>query len=129
MSEQMLIINGEDFSSYLAAEDGYQITEYDMDGPEAGETMAGTMIRDRIGSKEKGQFKCRALREDEAKKLLNAIHPEYVWVSWMSPRLGMRKSFRCYSNNKPATYLFRKADGTIWWSSISFPLIEVECHA
>lgn len=129
MSEQVLFINGHDYSGFLAAEDGYKITEYDVDGENAGETMDGTMIRDRIGAKEKGQFACRPLTDPEARQLLNDLHHEYVTVVWFSPRLGLRESFRCYSNNKPATFLFRKPDGTVWWKDISFPLIEVRCHA
>lgn len=129
MSERVLFINGRDYSGFLSNEDGYQITEYDVDGESAGETTDGTMIRDRIGAKEKGQFKCRPLTETEARQLLNDLYHEYVDVSWLSPRMGQRETFRCYSNNKPATFLFRKPDGTVWWSGISFPLIEVACHA
>ncbi len=128
MAETVLTIGGVDFSGYLAGEDGYQITAYDVDGENAGETMAGVMVRDRVGEKEKGQFKCRPLTGEEAAKLLEAIHPEYVYVEWLSPRLGFRSQFKCYSNNKPASYLFRRSDGTVWWKDISFPLIEVSCH-
>jgi hypothetical protein len=81
------------------------------------------MVRGRVSSKEKIECKARPLRQSESEILLTLIFPEYVQVRYLSPRRG-RVTARMYSNNVPATFLFEKSDGTLWWKDITFPLVE-----
>lgn len=124
MSNKLLIIDGEDFTGYIDANGGYGVERNDVDGDNSGRTMDATMYRDRIAVKMKLTIKCRPLRGAEARKILNAIYPPYVTVTYNDPRVGIRENVGMYSNNVPAEYLFTKPDGTEWWRGISFPLIE-----
>lgn len=124
MKNKLLIIDGEDFTSYIDAHGGYSVGRNDVDGEDAGRTMDATMHRNRVAVKMKLTIKCRPLAGAECKKLLNAIYPEYVSVTYYDPRVGIRSNVVMYSNNVPAEYMFTKPDGTEWWKGISFPLVE-----
>lgn len=124
MTNKLLIIDGVDFTGYLKASGGYAVKRNDVDGENAGRTMDATLLRDRRAVKMELTLTCRPLTGAEAKKLLNAIYPEFVTVTYNDPRLGIRSNIPMYSNNVPAEYLFRKPDGTEWWDGIKFPLIE-----
>ena len=125
MTNRLLIIDGEDFTGYLKASGGYAVKRNDIDGENAGRnTMDATMYRDRKAIKMELTLACRPLTGAETKKLLNAIYPEFVTVTYNDPRVGVRYDVKMYSNNVPAEFLFTKPDGTEWWDGIKFPLIE-----
>lgn len=125
MSNKLLIIDGEDFTGYIDANGGYGVTRNDMDSDESGrETMDGLMHRTRIAVKAKLTIKCRPLTGSETRKILNAIYPEFVTVTYNDPRVGIRENVQMYSNNVTSEYLFTKPDGTEWWRGINFPLVE-----
>lgn len=124
-TNKLLIIDGVDFTGYLKASGGYAVKRNDIDGENAGRvTMDMEMHRDRRAVKMELTLACRPLTGAETKKLLNAIYPEFVTVTYNDPRVGIRENVPMYSNNVPAEYLFRKPDGTEWWDGIKFPLIE-----
>lgn len=125
--DMLLVINNVDVTG-LIAPDGYEITRYSVDGSNAGETMDGTMIREWIGDKEKGQFTCRPLTDQECRALLTLLHNEFVTVSWISPYEGLRENLTMYSNNIPAKFLIKDAYGRLRWDGIKFPLIERSVH-
>lgn len=118
-----VLINGTDITPYIANE-GLQYSRNDIDGPNAGRALDGTMYRDRVTVKDKWTVNCRPLTTQEVNLVLNLIYPEYVQVTINPhPLTGGSHSFEAYSNNVPAQYLIRKGDKE-WWSGISFPLIE-----
>lgn len=124
-TNKLLIIDGVDFTGYLKASGGYAIKRNDVDGENAGRvSLDATMYRDRRAVKMELTLACRPLTGSEAKKILNAIYPEFVAVTFNDPRVGIRKNVQMYSNNVPAEFLFRKPDGTEWWDGIKFSLIE-----
>ena len=96
MSNKLLIIDGEDFTGYIDANGGYGVTRNDVESDKAGRTMDATMHRDRIAVKMKLQIKCRPLTGAECKKLLNAIYPEYVTITYNDPRVGIRDNVEMY---------------------------------
>lgn len=115
----VLKINGVDMLPYIVQK-GIKWQRNDLDGPNAGRTMDGTMHRDRIGSKVRIDITCLPLKTEDAKIVLNAIYPEYVEVEYTDPMNGL--SYKTmYSNNNPATYIDTKTDK---WEGITFPLIE-----
>lgn len=125
MTNKLLIIDGEDFTGYLKASGGYAVKRNDVDGENSGRvTMDATMHRDRRAVKMELTLACRPLTGAETRKLLNAIYPEFVTVTYNDPRIGIRENVQMYSNNVPSEYLFQKPDGTEWWDGIKFPLIE-----
>lgn len=116
-----LIVNGVDMTPYIAYQ-GLKWQRNDVDGPNAGRTMNADMQRDRIATKIRMDCTCIPLKKADAQKVLNAIYPEYVTVTYDDPQFGPR-TCKMYSNNVPATYCMLK-NGVDWWMGIAFPLIE-----
>ena len=122
----ILKINGVDMKPYIANQ-GVSYTRNDIDGPNAGRTLDGTMYRDRVTVKDKWTITCKRLKSEDCAKVMQAIYPEYVTVTVTDPRTNSTRTFTAYSNNVPAQYLMRKKKNGKWvdyWQGISFPLIE-----
>ena len=115
-------IDGQDFTSCIA-EDGFSWTRNDIDGPNAGRTISGLMIRDRVATKIRLDITCRPLLQSECSALLNAILPEYVTVRYIDPMYG-EVTKTMYSNNNPAVASTVFDDGTVRYTGITFPLVE-----
>lgn len=113
-------INGRDMLPYIAQK-GIKWQRYDLDGPNAGRTLDGNLIRDRVASKIRMDITCLPLSSDDAMIVLNTIYPVYVDVEYTDPMYGnVIKTF--YSNNIPATYINTTTD---MWEGITFSLIEI----
>ena len=120
-----ITINGTDITPYLAKQgEAIKYTRNDIDGPNAGRAMDGTMYRDIVTFKDKWTITCRPMTTADCSTVLNLIYPEYVSVTITPhPLTGKSHSFQAYSNNVPAQYLIKKGDKE-YWTGISFPLIE-----
>lgn len=118
----ILEIDGIDIIPYVAS-GGIQWQRTDVDGDGAGRDLQGNLRRNRVATKRRLDITCRPLTADEAKTVLTAILPEWVTVRYTDPQAGV-VTRKMYANNHPATFLFRKSDGTEWWNGITFPLIE-----
>lgn len=112
-----------DITGYIAFQ-GLKRGRSDIDGPEAGRTMDGTMHRARVGTKMRYDVTCRPLKLSELNAVETLIMPEYISVRITDPYYGTVVK-NMYSNNTSAAYCIKKKDGTEWWSGITFPLIEV----
>lgn len=117
-------INGIDMTPYIAF-GGLKWTRNDVDGPNAGRNMSGTMIRDRVATKIRLDVTCRPLTKAESAIVLTAIEPDAVSVVYTDPQAGTEVSKTMYANNNPAQFLMKKSNGTEYWSGITFPLVEV----
>lgn len=113
----------EDITDYIAF-GGLKWSRNDVDGPNAGRALNGTMIRDRVATKIRLDVTCRPLKLTELNKLLNLIYPVTITVRYNDPQSGLLTK-TMYSNNNPASYCMLKPDGTEWWNGVTFPLIEV----
>ena len=118
-----LKIDGVDITDYIAY-NGLKWQRNDVESPNAGRTLAGTMVRDRVATKIRLDVKCRPLTSDELRTILNLINPVYITVEYNDPMTGHR-SGKFYSNNVPASFHMVGSDGNEWWSEVSFPLVEV----
>lgn len=108
---------------YVAHDDGFKWTRYDIDSPNTGRTLDGLMHRGRVATKIRLDIKCRPLTASELSTVLNAILPEYVTVTYSDPMLGtVTKTM--YSNNNPAAFAMKTRDNVEWWDGITFPLVE-----
>lgn len=108
---------------YVAHDDGFKWTRYDIDDPNTGRALNGLMYRGRVATKIRLDIKCRPLTTTELNTVLNAILPEYVTVTYSDPMYGtVTKTM--YSNNNPAVHALTNKNGTEWWDGISFPLVE-----
>lgn len=125
MTNKLLIIDGEDYTGYIKASGGYAVKRRDVDSEKAGRvTLNATMYRDRQAVKMELTITCRPLTGEECRKILNAIYPEFVTVTYNDPRVGVRENVEMYSNNVPSEFLFEGTDGAERWQGITFPLIE-----
>lgn len=115
-------INGTDITPYIAS-GGLKWSRNDLDGPNAGRALDGTMYRDRVAIKYRWDVTCRPLTSQETAKVLSLIQDEYVTATYTDPVTGTEKTIQCYSNNIPAQYLMN-VGGKEYWTGITFPIIE-----
>jgi len=128
-------IDGTDITNMIAHK-GVKWSRNDIDGPSAGRTISGLMIRDRVATKIRLDITCRVLNSDELHTLLNLIMPEFVNVTYEDPQDGLVTRVM-YANNNSAEFLLHKshtvpdelwyitpAPDTELWYNISFPLVE-----
>lgn len=135
--DNKITIDGVDITPYIAYQ-GVQWSRNDVDGPNAGRTMSGLMIRDRVATKIRLDIACRPLKTDELRTLLNLIYPEFVTVVYEDPMQGL-VSKTMYANNNKAQFLQKyepeetdcqwicgKDPGEPYerWFNITFPLVE-----
>lgn len=103
---------------------GLQWQWSDIDDADTGRDLAGTLRRGRVATKRRLDVTCRILKSAELSRVLTAIRPEFVTVRAFDPQQGSMVSMTMYSNNYPVTFALKKPDGTVWWSGLTFPLIE-----
>lgn len=104
---------------------GFQWQRSDVDGPNTTRSIdTAYLTRDRIATKYRIDVTCKPLTTKDASRVLKAIKPEYVTVTYTDPEAGGDVTKQMYSNNIPAQFLMKKRDGTEWWTGITFPLIE-----
>lgn len=132
-------IDGTDITDYIAHQ-GVKWSRNDIDGVNAGRTISGLMIRDRVATKIRLDITCRPLKNDELRTLLNLLLPEFVTVTYDDPMYGV-VSKTMYANNNPATFLFKRIPQVpeLWtlchdpeeapepfeyWTNVTFPLVE-----
>lgn len=120
-------VDGVDLMPYVAA-GGFAWQRNDIDSPDSGRTMDGTLHRNRVAMKVRLDITCRLLKTEESAKVLTAVLPEYVTVRYTDPQVGSVLTKTMYSNNNPASVAVIKNAGTpeevTWWGGITFPLIE-----
>ena len=96
----------------------------DIEAPDAGRNMSGTMERGRVTTKIRLDITCRPMTSEELSIVLNAIQPETVTVTYDDPLYGYTAK-TMYSNNNPAAFQMRRSNGKEYWTGVTFPLIEV----
>ena len=116
-------IDGTDITDFIAYQ-GVQWKRADIDGVNAGRTLSGLMIRDRVATKIRLDIKCRPLKLTEVRTLLNLLMPEFVYVTYDDPMDG-QVTRTMYANNNGAQFLFARNNDTVeYWDNVSFPLVE-----
>ena len=118
-----LTIDGVNIVPYIAY-GGLKWQRNDIDSPDAGRNMDGTMERGRVATKIRLDITCRLLTSAELSIVLNAILPETVSVVYDDPMYGTVTKLM-YANNNPATFQIQKSDGRVYWAGVTFPLVEV----
>lgn len=119
----ILIVNGVDLVPYLV-EGGYRLERSDGDGSDAGRTMDYTMHRARIATKFRIDAELKPLYTEDAEKVLQAIMPEYVEVTYTNPFLGGTQITTMYSNNNTAEVDTSFGDGKDRWIVDAIALVE-----
>lgn len=119
----VFIVNGLDMVPFIAY-NGLSQTREDIDGPDAGRDLTGDLQRARIASKYRWDVTCRPLYSDELGKVLRAIYPEFVTVTYYDPMQERNVTHTMYSNNVKLSYQQRYENGRELWSGITFPIID-----
>jgi hypothetical protein len=118
-----LKIYGVDMTLYIAFR-GVKWQRSDVDASGSGRALDGSLIRSRVATKVRIDVTCVPLLTRDAQKVLSAIMPEWVEVTYTDPQQGRDVTKTMYSNNNPASFMLRKPNGQEYWDGISFPLIE-----
>lgn len=116
-------INGVSILPYIAY-NGLKWQRSDVDGPNAGRTLDGTMIRDRRAIKIRWDITCKPLTSEELSTVLSLIEPEFVTVTYTNPVTNTTATKQFYSNNFPVQFLLSTETGQELWQGLTFPLIE-----
>lgn len=118
-----LEVNGIDLVPYIV-ENGYKVTRADGDSAEAGRTLDYTMHRARVATKFRIDVELKPLLTEDAEKVLKAIMPEYVSVTYTNPWLGGTQVTTMYSNNNVATIDMSFGDKRDRWQIDAIALVE-----
>lgn len=103
---------------------GLTFSRNDIDAPDAGRTMDGTMHRGRVASKEKMEIKTIQLTKAQSSTLQTLLFPETIQVRVTPyPRTNSAHVMYMYSNNVKTTYVIHRENGEDL-QSLSFPLVE-----
>ena len=122
MEPYVFTINGVSIVEFIA-ENGIKWTRNDIENPDAGRTLDGTMHRGRVATKVRMDITCKPLKSEQTQIVLRAIKPEFVNVVYIDPQDGL-VTRTMYSNNIPAICATIYEDGTALWDGIEFPLVE-----
>lgn len=117
-----VFIDGTDITQYIRHR-GVKWSRNDVDGPNAGRNLSGTMIRDRVATKIRLDISCRPLTNAEHTALMNLLLPDRVTVSYDDPCDGFVTKVM-YANNHSSEYLL-PTRVTEYWHNVSFPLVEI----
>lgn len=116
-------LNGVNILSYIAPQ-GLQIEENDVESPDAGRTLDGSMQRGIVARKDKHSVKCRPLTTAESNTVLQALRAsEFITIETdLHPVFGtVIKTM--YNSARTAAVLLH-TDNVTLWDNISFTLIE-----
>lgn len=103
---------------------GVTFSRNDIDSPDAGRDMSGTLHRGRVASKEKMNIATIPLTRSQSSRLQTLLFPETVMVRVNPyPRTNNSQTFYMYSNNVKTQYLQHTENGDDL-QELSFPLIE-----
>ena len=122
MARKVLIINGHDYSGFVA-EDGYQWEDNDIDGDGAGRAIDTMMDRDLLADKTKLQISCRDLLQSESSAILTDIKQEFYEATVLDACKG-EISCQMYTCSRKAAIAVIRDDGEVVWSGLSFSMIE-----
>ena len=103
---------------------GVTFSRNDIDSPDAGRDMSGTLHRGRVASKEKMNITTIPITRSQSSRLQTLLFPETVMVRVNPyPRTNNSQTFYMYSNNVKTQYLQHTENGDDL-HELSFPLIE-----
>lgn len=116
-----LIVNGYDFTPFIKS---LQDSSNDVDGPNAGRNITGTMIRDRLCTKKKLTVGIIPVTAATLNAMKSALSPAEFTVLYQDDS-GVSSAYQMYTNNLSWEYLFRSPSGIEYYQNFSFPLVEM----
>lgn len=116
-------IDSVDYSGYIAA-DGFDWERNDIDAPNSGRDMRGTMHRKIVTRKYKLTIACRPLSSTQQAQLFNALAKTSVNVTFTAPDTNSSYTGEFY-NSKRSGGVTQDQNGTLLHKGTSFDLVEV----
>ena len=113
-----------DITSYIAL-GGFKNSRNDIDGPNAGRNIQGTMIRDRVAQKTRIDITLIPLTHDDWSIINNYLQPVSFNFRYREASADPWTSIVVYSNNYSWTHKYTRSDGVSVYDGLTFPIIEV----
>lgn len=107
------------------ASGGWKESYQDIDGPNAGRNMLGTMIRDVVTSKSRYDVTLRIVTKSEKDLILSLLRRPQFNMRFKEEGDSSWTQKLVYTNNYSWTHYRTKPGGTETFQSFSFPLIEI----
>lgn len=118
------IVNSVNLVPYIAFQ-GLEYQLSDIDDPDTGRMMDGTMRRGKIADKDKWKLRFRSdLTTAEISTILTAVTHQYVTATYLSPRTNTVITKTLYVGDRTAAHCIQREDGKILWKDLAFSLIE-----
>lgn len=115
-------IGGLNITSWIA-DSGFQWERNDIDSPNSGRDMNGTMRRSIVARKDKMQITCRSITSNQLTQLFNALASTTISVTYTVPGGSSRTS--TFYNSKKSAGVVQDIGNEILYDGVSFDLIEV----
>ena len=119
----IITVSSTDLTPYLVA-GGFQWENNDVDSPDSGRDLNGTMRRQRVTTKAKITLNFRRLTEAQLNTVITATKPETVSVTYRNPASAANRTANFYSSSIKAG-IPMVIDGNVYYDGISLSLIEV----
>lgn len=118
-----LRINGNDITKYIE-QDGFALSENDLDSPKAGRTLDGIMHRGKVTSKNRADVKLVPIKAEVMNWLLPILRNEYFMCDTdLFPGKG-RLRMEMYNSTRKYNVAIIDSNGVMWYSGVSFNIIE-----
>ena len=122
MSKRLLIINGHDYSTWIA-DDGYSWSRDDLDSENTVRVKSGKMRRDKITEKRNLTFRMRPMPEPLAAQLDTDLHTATFYAMYHDLHGDQTREFYC--SQFPANLRQIIDESNLMWGGISFNLHEI----
>lgn len=119
-----LIIGSTNISNYVET-GGFKWERNDIDAPDSGRDMNGTMRRKVIARKDKMQVTCRPLTPAELRTLINLLSTATASVTYTVPGATSTRTSTFYNSKRSAGIVQDLGNNVMLYEGISFDLIEV----
>ena len=117
-------IDGTDITDFIKYQ-GLKVGRHDVDGPNAGRNIAGTMIRDRVATKGKWDVQLTGVvKAQDAQIILTLVQPATFSIKTDLPT-GTLTTYNVYTNNIPVQFSMQRPDGSEYYSGVTIPIVEL----
>jgi hypothetical protein len=118
MANSLITVGGVDFTPYITE---FQPGLADLD-VESTRNTAGLLIRNRIAVKRKIKLSFRPLKQADISKILKAVSPVFVTVTYLDSQDGTVTKTMYASDRTAAVAVI--IGGVAYWTGLSFDLVE-----
>ena len=118
-----LKINGTEIAGYIKV-DGFEWQRNDIDGSGAGRSVTGKAIRDLIATKIRLDCTCRELTGTERTTLEGLLFAAEFLTVTCDDSIFRGSSRKMYCSAMTGGFSRRKSNGTEYWKSVKFVLVE-----